>query len=125
MAECARYDTILGKEMSECVDVSRGVTQAYTSSSFSFKVFVIAMIEAVETTKQGVRVGEDTVLGLIFAGDFVGIPETPEELKKQVDEALECTEKWRMTANVKICIVIVCNKDMENPVNFKRKWGEE
>ena len=38
-----------------------------------FKVFINDMIKAVETTKQGVKVGEDMVSGLMFADDFVGI----------------------------------------------------
>ena len=30
-----------------------------------------------------------------------------------------------MTANVKICEVVVCNEDKVNPVNSKWKWGED
>ena len=56
---------------------------------------------AVEATKQGVTMGEDTVSGLMFADDFVGISETPEGLQKQIQKALEDTRKWRVTANVK------------------------
>ena len=40
------------------------------------------MIVAVEAAKQGVTVREDTVSGLMFADDFVGISETPEGLQK-------------------------------------------
>ena len=59
------------------------------------------MIVAVEAAKQGVTMGEDTVSGLIFADDFVGILETPEGLQKQTEEALQYTRKWRVTATVK------------------------
>ena len=38
------------------------------------------MVVAVEATKQGVTVGEDTVPGLMLADDFVGISETSEAL---------------------------------------------
>ena len=47
-----------------------------------FKVFIDDMIVAVEAAKQGVTVGGDTVSGLMFADDFVGISETSEGLKK-------------------------------------------
>ena len=52
------------------------------------------MIVATEAAKQGITVGEDTVSGLMFADDFVGISETPEGLEKQIDKALEYTRKW-------------------------------
>ena len=42
-----------------------------------FKVYINAMIVAVEAAKQGVTVGGDTVSGLTFADDFVGTYETP------------------------------------------------
>ena len=46
------------------------------------------LIVAVEASKQGVTVGEDTVSGLMFADDFVGTSETPEGLQKQIKKAL-------------------------------------
>ena len=45
-------------------------------------------------------------------------------MQKQIGNALEYTRKWRVTANVKKCAVVVCNEDKENPVTFKWKWGE-
>ena len=57
-------------------------------------------IVAVEATRQEVTVGEDTLSGLMFADDFVGIRETLEELPKQIEKALEYITKWRVTANV-------------------------
>ena len=62
---------------------------------------------------------------LMFADDFVGISDTPELLQKQIEKALEYTRKWRVTANVSKCAVLVCKEDKKNPVEFKWKWGEE
>ena len=45
--------------------------------------------------------GKDTLSGLMFADDFVGISETPEGLPKPIEKELEDTKKWRSTANVK------------------------
>ena len=67
------------------------------------------LIVAVEAAKQGVTVEEDAVSGLIFADGFVGISETPGGLQKQIEKTLENTGKWRVTANVKKCAVVVCN----------------
>ena len=74
------------------------------------------MTVAVEAAKQGITVGEDTVSGLMFADDFVGISETPEGLHKQIERAflIEYKRKWRVTANVKKCAVVACNEDKEN-----------
>ena len=47
------------------------------------------------------------VSGLMFADDFVGISDTPEGLQKQIEKALEYTRKWRVTANVSKCAVLV------------------
>ena len=33
--------------------------------------------------------------------------------------------KWRVTANVKKCVAVVCNEDKVNPVTFQWKWGED
>ena len=69
---------------------------------------------------------ENTVSGLTFADDFVGISETPEGSQKQIEKALEYTRKWRVTAKVKTCaVVIVCKEDKVNPVKFEWKWGED
>ena len=46
--------------------------------------------------------------GLMLADYFVGISETPEGLQKQIEEALEYTRKWKVTANVKKCAVSSC-----------------
>ena len=66
-----------------------------------FKVYIIDKIVEVEAANQGVTVREDTVSGLMFADDFVGKSETPEGMQKHMEKALECTRKWRVTANVK------------------------
>ena len=54
-----------------------------------FKVYINDMTVAVEAARQGVAVGEDTVSGLMFAADFVGLSETPEGLQKPIEKALE------------------------------------
>ena len=83
------------------------------------------MIVAVEVAKQGVTMGGgDTVLGLMFADGFVGISETPEGLQKQIEKALQANGRWRVTANVKKCAVVVFNEDMVDLANFKWEWGQ-
>ena len=54
------------------------------------------------------------VSGLMFADDFVGISGTAEGLQEQIEKALEYTRKWRVTANVNKCAVLVCNEDKKS-----------
>ena len=65
---------------------------------------------------------------MLFADGFVRKSETPEGLQFQIEKALEYTRKWRVTANVEKCAVVVavvCIEDKVNPVRFKWKWGED
>ena len=125
MTECAKSAIKLDWETSKYFDILQGVAQGCTLSPTLFKVFINDMIRAVEAAKQGVKVGEDIVSGLMFADDFVGIAETPEGLQNQIDKALEYTRKWKVTANVTKSAILVCNEDKKNPVEFKWMWGEE
>ena len=70
-----------------------------------FKVSIKDLIVAVEGAKQGVAVGEDTTSGLMFAGNYWVILETPEGLRRQIEKALEYTRQWRVTVNIKKCAV--------------------
>ena len=49
-----------------------------TLSPNLFKVYVNNMIVPVEAAKLRVKMGRDTVPGLMFADDLVGMSETPE-----------------------------------------------
>ena len=79
-------------------------------SPTSFKVFINDLIIAIESAQQGVKVGDDMVSGLMFADDFMGISGTAEGLQEQIEKGLEYTRKWRVTANVNKCVVLVCNE---------------
>ena len=73
MAECARSAVMLDRKASNYADIV-GVAQGCTLSPNPFKIHSDDMTVAVEAAKQGVKVGEDTVLALMFADNFVGIP---------------------------------------------------
>ena len=111
-------------EISKYVDILQGIYRhVCTLSTILVKVYINDMI-AIEAAKEGVTVGEDEVSRLMFADDFLGISETPKELQEHTEKALECASKWRVTANVKKCAVVVqYNEDKVNPVTFRWKWG--
>ena len=44
---------------------------------------------------------------MMFADAIAGISETPEWLQKQIENALESTRKWGVTANEKKCAAVV------------------
>ena len=93
---------MLDGEISKCVDMLQGVAQGCTLSPNIFKVYVNDLMVAVEAAQQGVPVvGEDTVSGLMFAGDFVGMSETPEGLQKtnRARQYCQYSRKWRVLCN--------------------------
>ena len=89
MTEGERSAVMLDGEISKYVDTLQGVAL----SPDIFKIYIDDLIVADETAKQRVTVGEDTVSGLMFADDVVGISKTPEGLQKQIETALEYTKK--------------------------------
>ena len=84
MTECARSVVLLDGEISKYADILQGVAQGCKLSPNICNIYINELIVAVEAAKQGVTVG-DTVSGLMFADDFVGISETPEGLQKQIN----------------------------------------
>ena len=74
------------------------------------EAYTNGMIVAVESAKQGVTMGGDTMSGLMIVDDFVGMSETPEGLQEQIEKALEYTRKWRVVANVKTRAGVVRNE---------------
>ena len=71
------------------VDILQGVAQGCALLPNQFKVYINDMIVAVEAASKKSRWGkEDTVSGLMFAGDSVGLLETPEGLQKQIRESI-------------------------------------
>ena len=62
--------------------------------------------------------GEGAASGLMFVDDVVGISETFDGLQEQTEQALKHTRKWRVTANVKKCAVVVCNEDKASLISL-------
>ena len=89
------------------------------------EAYTNGMIVAVESAKQGVTMGGDTISGLMLVDDFVGMSETPEGLQEQIEKALEYTRKCRVIANVKTRAGVVRNEDKVYTVTFKLKWRED
>ena len=72
--ECATSAVMLDGEIYKCADILRGVAQGCSLSPNLFSIMYINdSIVAVEALMEGVTVGEDTVSGVMFADDFVGI----------------------------------------------------
>ena len=80
---------IMDGEISNYVDIYKELGHALPPNIV--KVYINDMIVAVEAAKQGVTVGQDTVSGLMYADDFVGMSETPTWLQKRIEKALDYT----------------------------------
>ena len=64
---------MLDGEISKYADIFQGVAQGCTLPPNLVKMYINDLIVAVGAARQGVTVGKDTVSGLVFADDFVGI----------------------------------------------------
>lgn len=125
IAECTTNAVILDGELSEFFNILQGLPQGCTLSPTPFQVFHDKMLNIVEAVVQGVKVGKSEVSGLSYADDFVGVSDTREGLQKQIDIAMELASKWRLSANVMKCAVMVCNDKNAEEVDFEWKWGDE
>ena len=56
--ECARSAVMLDGEISNYLDILRGVAQGFALSPYLFKACTNDMIVAIEAVRQGVRVGK-------------------------------------------------------------------
>ncbi|CAB1108810.1 unnamed protein product [Ectocarpus sp. CCAP 1310/34] len=124
---CTKKAVMLDGELSKFVDIEQGVTQGCALSPTLFQVFINDLLEVVEAVRKGVNVGdtETSVSRMLFADDVVGMSDTPEGLQLQIDAAKKFTDKWRLSANVQECAVMVCNENKEEPVEHRWKWGIE
>ena len=80
MTECANSTMMLDGEISKYFDILQGFVQGCTLSPTLFKIFINDLTLAFESTQQGLKVGDDMVLGLMFANDFAGISGTAKGL---------------------------------------------
>lgn len=58
------------------------------------------------------------VAGFIFTDDSVGISGTAEGPQERIEKAPEYTRRWRVTANLSKCVVLVRKGDERNPGEF-------
>ena len=77
---------MLDREISKYVDILQRVARGCTLSPNLFKVNINDIMVVAKQQSKESRYREDTaVSGLMFADDFVGISEMPEELQKQIE----------------------------------------
>ena len=124
MTECAKTVMMLDGEIPKYFDILQEVAQGCTLSPTLFKFFFNDLIFPIESAQQGVKVGDNTVSGVMFADDFVGISGTAEGLQEQIEKELEYTRKSRVTANVNKCAVLVCYEDRKSQLS-SNEIGEE
>jgi len=90
-----------------------------------FQIFINDLLKVVEAVGKRVEVGTTPVSGMLFADDFVGMSDTPEGLQIQINAAKAYADKWRLSANVPKCAVVICNGDGDDEVGAKWTWGDK
>ena len=90
MTECARSGVTLDGEISNYVDILKGVAQGCT---FSPNLFKVCIHDRIVAAQQGVMGGGDAVSGLMFADDSLGYHKHPEDCRNKQGMALEYTRE--------------------------------
>ena len=78
-----RSAMMLGGGKSKYFDISGEVAQGRTFSPALFNVFINDLRRTIQVEKEGVKVRENVIPGLMFAGDFVGISKTPNNYRSR------------------------------------------
>lgn len=118
MTECVKSAMVLDGEISKHFDILQGALGC-TLSPTLLKLFIDDPMIAMEAANRGVKVRGWTISGLTFADDFVGISKTLEGRRKQIEKALQCTRKCRVTSKVNKCAELAYSEDRKNTVGFK------
>ena len=72
-----------------------------------FLIYIDGLLcETEKCLELGVKFSENTLSGLLFADDFVGIAETGSALQKLIDAVHNYSNCWRFEANLKCAVVI-------------------
>lgn len=80
------------------------------------------MLRVMEAAGEGGKVGDRKVSGLLFADNFVGMPDAPEALQRNIDAAMTFVQNWRLLPNVKKKCTA---KHGIEPADFSWKRGNE
>ena len=117
MDECARSAVMLDEEMSKYVIICyKRDAQQCTLSPNIFKVHTNDLIVAAGAENQGITVGGGCVVGIDVYGRLRGDIGNTRRIAVRNEEVTRIHLEMRVTANVKQCAVVVCNKDKVNPV---------
>ena len=122
MYESSRSAVLLDGEQSAAFSVDQGVAQGCSLSPILFSVFINDLLKEVDQAGLGLELSNGTKIGgMLFADDFVGVCDSPQDLQKLIDVVYAYCGKWRLKANVSKSAVMVFAKDS---VGGSWKWGQ-
>ena len=89
-----------------------------------YLVYINDLIVAVETAKQGPRLGKVRSRNWCLWTTSRRYQEHPKDYRN-IEKALEYTRKWGVTVNVKKCAAVVCMEEKVNPVKIQLEMGRK
>lgn len=128
----AIYDSALcalkiNGNLTEYITTVMGTKQGDNSSPTIFGIFINELLQKLEESGLGVKLGEDdTISVLAYADDIVLLAENEENLQKMVSMLYEWCNKWRMKVNCEKTKVMVFRQNRHVRVKIPNiKYGLE
>jgi hypothetical protein len=119
------------------VDLELGAPQGDTLSPLLYAFFANDLLETVYSECAGIRIPkeagstaseDDKLVAIMFADDYVGLADSPEELQVMIDVLHRHSKKWRYKANVAKYAVLEygpAKKKQPPPASgFPYVWGD-
>lgn len=108
-----------GNELSEDIEIRRGVRQGCVLSPALFNLYSEEIIqEALTEEMAGIKVNGRPINNLRFADDTVLIAECLEDLQRMIDQVVKSSEENGLTLNEKKTKLMVISKIQQHPGNL-------
>ena len=111
---CNRAKVLLGKYLSPEFQILSGVLQGSKLGPLLFLIFINDLLEKLDESNLGAKIGKLVISGLGFADDIVLISDSPAKLQGLIDICSGWAKRNYMEFKISKCKVIVLNRSSTN-----------
>ena len=111
---CNRAKVLLGKYLSPEFQILSGVLQGSKLGPLLFLIFINDLLEKLDESNLGAKIGKLVISGLGFADDIVLISDSPAKLQGLIEICSGWAKRNYMEFKISKCKVIVLNRSSTN-----------